>query len=365
MKILHFGSNYLPNKGGNVVRMTSMLENNKCANELFIMTVAPRLDFDDDKYFSATGIRIIRIKTLDEAKTLLPKVVEKYNIDIVVTHIIPANIIASRVLPKNVILMTEVHSLIDSGSLKNKLKALLHRFYLNKRTERYFTLSLGSSEYIQKNYGVPEEKIVFLPNGCNIKTTQRKCGNPEYFTFGYCGTFYDWQGIDVIYDNIDRILSLGDNVRVFLIGGGSREDELKTKAEKSNGRLVVTGLVSKMQANELLDEVDVLMIPRPSRLETETAIPLKIFDSVESGKPVIISDVFGLTEVLSDNEAFVYSKKDKDGLFNVCEIVYNNQQLLDEKYNAAVKKIEKWYSWDDIHNKQNKVFEEVLNARKN
>ncbi len=365
MKILHFGSNYLPNKGGNVVRMTSMLENNKSGNELFIMTTAKQQDFDDEKYYKETGIRIFRIEKLDDAKSKLPEVVKQYGIDIVVTHIIPANIIACKVLPKNVVIMTEVHSLIDSGSLKNTLKGLLHKFVLNRRTKKYFTLSQGSSEYIIKNYGVKKENVVFLPNGCEINTSERKSGNPAYFTFGYCGTFYSWQGTDVLIKNIDDILSIGENVRVYLIGGGYKEDVLREKAERSDGRLVVTGLVPKAEAESLMDEIDVLMIPRPSMLETETAIPLKIFDSVESGKPVIISDVFGLTEVLSEKEAFVYSKKDEKGLYNACKTAYENPQLLDEKYAASVERVKKWHTWDDIHKKQNDVFKEVLNAKKN
>lgn len=365
MKILHFGSNYLPNKGGNVVRMTNMLENNKSGNELFIMTTAQQQDFDDDKYYQEKGIRIFRIKTLDDAKQQLPRVVKEYGIDIVVTHIIPANMIACKSLPKDVIIMTEVHSLIDSGSLKNALKGMLHRFVLNRRTQKYFTLSQGASEYIKANYGVKEKNIVFLPNGSKIDAGVRKNGNPDYFTFGYCGTFYDWQGTDVLIKNVDKILSLGENVRVYLIGGGYKEDVLKEMAEKSNGRLVVTGLVPKDEANCLMDEIDVLMIPRPSMLETETAIPLKIFDSVESGKPVIISDVYGLVEVLSENEAFVYSKKDENGLYNACKTAYENPELLDSKYTASVEKLKQWYTWDDIHKKQNDVFKEVLNAHKN
>lgn len=366
MKILHFGSNYLPSKGGNVVRMTNLLENNKCGNELFIMTTAKKDDFDDDGYYEKTGIRIIRINALDEAKMLLPEVVKKYNIDIVVTHIIPANLIACRVLPKDVIIVTEIHSLIESGKLKNMGKAWLHRLFLNKRTSHFFTLSHGSEEYIIKNYGLHKEKITFLPNGFELNKTERVSGSKDWFTFGYCGSFYSWQGTDVIADNVDRIFSLGDNVRVYLIGGGYREEELKEKAEKSGGRLVVTGLVDKAEANRLTaEEIDVLMIPRPSALETETAIPLKIFDSVESGKPVIISDVFGLVEVLGENEAFVYSKNDKDGLYNACKNAYENKDLLDVKFNEAVKKLKTWPSWDDIHKRQNDIFKEVYNARKN
>lgn len=357
MKVLHFGSNYLPNKGGNVVRMTNLLENNQSGDELFIMTTAPKQDFDDEAYYQEKGIRILRISALDDAKKALPKAVKEYGIDVVVTHIIPANIIACQVLPKKVKVMTEIHSLIDSGKLKNQLKSLMHRFWLNRRTKAYFVLSKGAENYIVKNYGVKKEDVVFLPNGYHGTECSQQKGNPSYFTFGYVGTFYNWQGIGVIAENIDKILSIGENVRVYLVGGGVLEEELKKKAESSDGRLVVTGLVDKAEVETHMQEIDVLMIPRPSTLETETAIPLKIFDSIESGKPVIISDVYGLTEVLGQDEAFVYDKKDPDGLYKACLEAYENPECVSEKFNRAVEKLKSWPSWKEIHQLQHDTFQ--------
>ena len=102
------------------------------------------------------------------------------------------------------------------------------------------------------------------------------------------------------------------------------------------------------------------MIPRPSTLETETAIPLKIFDSVEHGKPAIISDVFGLKEVLGEDEAFVFNKNDGDGLYKACMEAYNNQSLCTEKFNKAVARMKKWPTWNEIHKKQYITFKEAL-----
>lgn len=358
MNILHFGSNYRPDIGGNVVRMTNMLEDNQCGNKLFILTTAQANGFDDTAYFQRTGVTIIRICKLSDAKTILPNIVSQFQIDIVVTHVIPANLIACRVLPKNVVLMTEVHSLIDSGKMKNLAKMLLHRFYINRKTEKYFVLSQGAAAYLQKNYGLPAKKIQFLPNGYQAKSTTYQSGNPNYFTFGYAGTFYTWQGIDVLCDAIDEILSIDQRIRVYLIGGGQREEALREKAKNSNGRFVVTGLIPRNELEVQINEIDVLMIPRPSTLETETAIPLKIFDSIECGKAVIMSNVFGLTEVLSDKEAIVYDKHNPKGLVQACRQVFENPQICQETYANAVLRLQKWPSWREIHQKQHQVFQE-------
>ena len=357
MNVLHFGSFYHPDRGGNVVRMSHMLENNKCGNSLFVMTTTPPGQFDDEAYFIKTGIRIFRIESLDSAKIMLPRVVADYCIDIVVTHIIPANMIACSVLPRKVIIMTEIHSLISSKPAKMLGKDLLHRFVLNRRNSCYFTLSRGAENYIRKHYGVNKDNICFLPNGIShINVRERIPGNPHYFTFGYIGTFYHWQGTDIILENAEKIISIGSNVRLYMIGGGEKEEKFKALQEKYPEQIIITGLIPKEEADKLSKEIDILMIPRPSTLESNTAIPLKIFEAVQYGKPTILSDVYGLTEVLSDQEAFVYDHNDSDGLFNMCKYAYSNLKELDKKYINSVIKIQKWPTWDEIHTRQNEVF---------
>lgn len=361
MNVLHFGSYYYPDRGGNVVRMVNMLENNHCGNTLFVLTTSPSRDFDDEAYFSRTGIRIIRIESLEDAKSFLPEVVKQYNINIVVTHIIPANIIACSVLPKKTIIMTEIHSLITSNWIKMLGKDILHRFVLNKRTSCYFVLSRGAEIYIQKHYGVKRDKTCFLPNGVtSFNAQERTPGNPDYFTFGYIGTFYQWQGTEVILDNAEKLLSIGPNVRLYMIGGGEKEDEFKALQKKYPGRIVATGLIPKEEADKLSREIDVLMIPRPSTLESNTAIPLKIFEAIQYGKPVILSDVYGLTEVLSEQEAFIYKNSSKDGLFHMCEYIYANPEEMNKRYTCAVAKIVNWPKWDEIHLRQNEVFQKYM-----
>ncbi len=361
MNILHFGCFYFPDRGGNVVRMSHMLENNNCKNKLFVLTTTKRGNFNDEEYYSSSGIKILRTENLHEAKLKLLNIVKKYEINIVVTHIIPANIIACSVLPKNIIIMTEIHSLIQSSTIKMIGKNLLHRLYLNKRTSCFFVLSRGAEKYIEQHYGVNHEKICFLPNGVyHNQLKAREKGNQQYFTFGYIGTFYNWQGTNIILENAEKIISIAKNVRLLMVGGGENENKYKILEKKYPGRIIVTGLITKNKADQMAKEIDVLLIPRPSTLESNTAIPLKIFETVQYGKPVIISNVFGLTEVFSDKEAFVYNNKTKDGLFNSCKYVYFHQDEMDNKYNNAIKKIKQWPTWDEIHMRQNEIFKKFL-----
>lgn len=364
MNILHFGSNYLPNNGGNVLRMRNIVENNSHYDNIYVYTSAEgRKHFDDLEYTKKTGIKILRYKSLRDTIKNLKIIVKKHKIQIVITHIIPANIIACCVLSKEVIIATEIHSLIQSKRPKMIGKNLVHRFFLSNRTKVFFVLSSGAKKYILKNYNVRNENIMFLPNGtkeCFYEKIQ--VGNQSFFTFGYVGTFYAWQGINIIRKNIEKILQIDPKVRIYLVGSGQGYEELfnMSKKKQYKGRLIITGMVPQEDIGYHMQQIDVLMIPRPSTLETNTAIPLKIFEGVYYGKPMIISNVDGLIEVLDNDSAFVFDPKDEGSLTAVCKIAFSEASLRNDKFLSSVKKIANWPSWSEIQLKQYNELKKIV-----
>lgn len=367
MNILHFGSDYLPNNGGNVIRMRKMLENNQANindNIIVLTTAQTNNDFDDDEYYRKFNIKIVRIKKIKQSMKIIQEICKKYKIDVVVTHTIEANIIACIKLPKQIKITTEYHSLLQSTKLKMIVKKYLHRVYFKKRTSKFFVLSKGAKEYIIREYKVKKEDVIFLPNGYDAAKNNSRTKKNTFFTFGYVGTFYPWQGIDLIYHSIDKILDIDPKIRIYLVGGGFRYHDLKRKSEeyKYKGRLIITGEVPSSEIDNHMEEIDVLMIPRPSTLETETetAIPLKIFEGISYKKPLIISNVYGLTEVLGDNEAFIFNPIEENGLINACNEAFENPLLCQKKIDRANKVAESWPKWDEIHKTQRKALERAF-----
>lgn len=81
MNILHFGSDYLPNNGGNVIRMRKMLENNQANindNIIVLTTAQTNNDFDDDEYYRKFNIKIVRIKKIKQSMKIIQEICKKY-----------------------------------------------------------------------------------------------------------------------------------------------------------------------------------------------------------------------------------------------------------------------------------------------
>jgi glycosyltransferase involved in cell wall biosynthesis len=120
----------------------------------------------------------------------------------------------------------------------------------------------------------------------------------------YTGTFEAYQGLDLLFASMRIVLAARPEARLVLVGG--RPDQI----EAARGHAMAAGLgaatifAGQRPAEEIpafLDAADVLVSPRS--LGTNT--PLKIYQYLRSGRPIIATRLLTHTQVLDDEVAFL------------------------------------------------------------
>ena len=120
----------------------------------------------------------------------------------------------------------------------------------------------------------------------------------------YTGTFEAYQGLDLLFDSAADVVRARPDVRFLLAGG--RPDQLQ-KARRELARLGLVRhvlLVGERPAAEipsLLDAADVLVSPRSRGTNT----PLKIYQYLRSGRPIVATRLLTHTQVLTDDIAIL------------------------------------------------------------
>jgi PEP-CTERM/exosortase A-associated glycosyltransferase len=162
--------------------------------------------------------------------------------------------------------------------------------------------------------GIPESSITVIPNAVNVDSfaydvppdadLRRELRLDDAFVIGFVGSFYAYEGLDLLLQALPLVLREVPHARVLLVGGGPEEAALKALARTLGvaEQVVFTGRVPHREVQRYYSIADVLAYPRrPMRL-TELVTPLKPLEAMAQGRLLVASDVGGHRELIRDGE---------------------------------------------------------------
>lgn len=219
------------------------------------------------------------------------------------------------------------HGSTVEGSLRYRLTRLMETWALRK-AHHVFTICEGLRGDIAAR-GIAADKITVIPNAVDIESFEpggiadaalkTRLGLQGASVVGFIGSFYAYEGLDLLLDALPEMLRRRPDVRILLVGGGPQDADLKAQAERLGLRdkVVFTGRVPHDQVQRYYDLVDVLAYPRHSMRLTELVTPLKPLEAMAQGRLLVASDVGGHRELIRDGQTGVlFPAGNAEGLAN-------------------------------------------------
>ena len=127
----------------------------------------------------------------------------------------------------------------------------------------------------------------------------------------YTGTFEAYQGLDLLFASFARVLGERPGAKLVLAGGTAAQVDAARADAREAGIDAATIFVGQRPAEEIpayLDAADVLVSPR----STGTNTPLKIYQYLRAGRPIVATKLLTHTQVLDDTVA-VLAEATPDG----------------------------------------------------
>jgi glycogen synthase len=217
------------------------------------------------------------------------------------------------------------HGTQKEGSLRYRLtKAMETRAV--RRASQVVTICQGlRGDLIAR--GIPSGKIGVVPNAVDIEHFSLSAGpDPELKAklglagcrvIGFLGSYYAYEGLDLLIAALPRILEQAPDVRLLLVGGGPQETNLKAQAQSLGlaDKVVFVGRVPHAEVSRYYDLVDLLAYPRHAMRLTDLVTPLKPLEAMAQGHLLIASDVGGHKELIEDGMTGVlFRAEDADDL---------------------------------------------------
>lgn len=189
------------------------------------------------------------------------------------------------------------------------------------------TINRFVAEEIMRTFGLSSERVLIEPNGIDLelfenvpekREARRQLGIPENeLLVLYIGRLYGWKGLSVLGEAAARMQG---TMRLRVVGG-TKEDYLREGGSELPERLTFEGGVVPTVVPLWLSAADALLVlgtkaQMSSYLYTS---PMKVFEYMAVGKPIIASRTPALRAILNEESAWWYEPDDADSLARVAE----------------------------------------------
>lgn len=200
-------------------------------------------------------------------------------------------------------------------------------------------------------FGIKEDKMVLARNGFEpeiFQTKIEKKGAREKTNLPlnknivlYSGHLYDWKGVNVLAEVAKQI---PEAVFVF-IGGSKKEVDDFLRNFHLGSNILVLGQQIHSLVPYYLRAADVLVLPnsqhsknpRFSGYSTFDTSPLKMFEYMASGRPIVASRLPAICEVLNESNSLLVSPDDSVNLANGIKQVLCDDNLAKKISDQAIQ----------------------------
>lgn len=259
--------------------------------------------------FKASGIEPVHIrykgiKHFLSVALKLREFIKENKIEIIHTNLFLDKIIVSAAsLNLKVKKISTIHAAETSKyreSSKNKIIFKIENYLHNFIYHKTIAVSQATKISCLEERNINEDKITVLLNG--IKPLKKAkiefpiFNNDSDIILGTACRFHSIKGLPRLIILFSKLVKVKSNIKLLLIGDGAQRNEIDSLIKTLNLEKVVyiTGFTDDVSL--YLNQLDYYVNSSFSE-----AMPVSVLEALSLGKPVIASNVGGLTEVILDN----------------------------------------------------------------
>ena len=205
--------------------------------------------------------------------------------------------------------------------------------------------------------GAQPEKVHVIANAVDpelfhpVKSDSRiraAHGIGEGPVLGFVGGLRQWHGVEALPELLKRISTTHSGAQLVIVGSGPLESTLKMRLQELglDGRAVFTGALEHAAVAQLIREFDIALAPYPELDHGFYFSPLKLFEYMACGVPVVAANAGQIGEIVSDGSTgLLYPPGNFEQLVDCCRQLLGNPERARAIGGAAAEKVSAHYTW--------------------
>ena len=209
-----------------------------------------------------------------------------------------------------------------------------------------------------ESLGVEPARVHVLPNGVNPQLFHPAAGDSQLRSrlglnsgpvIGFVGGLRAWHGVEALPLLLQRLSQRHPDLRLVIAGDGPLRDTLQSQFEERglDRHVVITGLLPHEEIPGVIRQFDVAVAPYVAPEHPFYFSPLKLFEYMACGIPVVAPKLGQIAEVVSDGQTgLLYPAGNLEALSAGCERLLDDPQLRSDLGQAGARLVEQRFTWD-------------------
>lgn len=309
MRIAYIASSQIPSRSANSVHVMKMCQSFARAGHEVVLLVPNRAaresGGDPYAFYGVENCFTIVRRAWPGARGgshvfgyLAARYARELGVDVVYSRSLPAAYFAALLKQWTVL---ELHTpVVDKGPL---CEWMFRRLVGMKHVRRLVVITNALKRYLAERYRPCQVPMLVAPDGADaVQSVPQAVSRSGRMQVGYVGHLYPGKGMEVVA-NLARRCGYAD----FGVVGGLQEDiDFWSKELAGVRNIRFHGYKPHAEIENIIHDYDVLLLPNQKRVHAsggggdigQWTSPLKLFEYMAAGKPILASDLPVLREVL-------------------------------------------------------------------
>lgn len=352
MKIVYYSTSDLSSRSANSIHVMKMCQAfAKLGHDVILFAPSENV-FSLEGIYDKYGVKNnFRIELIKKSKRRFWQI--RYSIEgsIILRKIAPDIVYGRAFLGCILSSFKYLTSWESHAKINHLIKSILLKYVMifNKKFRGIVVIS----ENLRKEYlrYYKSSKIFTAHDGADLfSENERIYISNKNINIGYIGHLYNGKGMEVISELIKST-----DYTYHIVGGAEKDINFWKSQLASYANVIFYGYVPHKDTQKYINSFDILVAPYQEKVSVyggkgdvaEWMSPLKIFEYMSSGKPIISSELKVLKEVLVNKQnSLLCNPNNIDEWIDSIDLLVNDKELSNHISRNAIQDFTQNYTWD-------------------